>query len=47
MKQGTEVHPRRWLKAEPQPFEAIASRHFGGWLADNGVSLACTTTKPT
>jgi uncharacterized protein (TIGR03032 family) len=29
--------------AKPQPFEAIASRHFGGWLADNGVSLACTT----
>ena len=29
--------------AKPQPFEAIASRHFGGWLTDNGVSLACTT----
>jgi uncharacterized protein (TIGR03032 family) len=29
--------------AKPQPFEASASRHFGGWLADNEVSLACTT----
>lgn len=29
--------------AKPQAFEASASRHFGGWLADNGVSLACTT----
>jgi uncharacterized protein (TIGR03032 family) len=29
--------------AKPQPFEARASRHFPGWLTDNGVSLACTT----
>jgi uncharacterized protein (TIGR03032 family) len=29
--------------AKPQSFAASASRHFGGWLTDNGVGLACTT----
>ena len=29
--------------SKPQPFTASASRHFGGWLTDNAVSLACTT----
>lgn len=29
--------------SKPESFSANASRHFGGWLTDNRVSLACTT----
>jgi len=29
--------------AKPRPLTASASRQFGSWLVDNGISLACTT----